>query len=822
MGAAMKDDLVAWVADRIDQDAQLDDDAGLLILAALDGESQLDGYIDSGTPPESAARSELRCAPVASHGVFLRSMQVTGFRGIGAGVSLDLEPGPGLTVVAGRNGSGKSSLAEGLELLLTGETYRWKNKKSTQWSEQWRNLHYDGPPEINVEMVEEGAGPLRMVTRWDPSERNVSHHTTTAQRTVEGKRGKALDAADLGWATPLETFRPMLSYDELGAMLMSGPSELYDAISKVLGTEQLADAIALVSTRRKQMSAPQNAATKDRKELQADVADLDDERGQAVATLLNKASPDTARIRALTTGVSVPDDGLIAALRALAYLEAPEPQKVATAATRVRSAVEAMAHAGEAEAGRRIARLELRRGALHLHGEYGEQSCPVCSQGALNDSWAQTSRELVEREDAHLRDLSDARAELDGAREALAKHAQPRPPVTDRAPLPDLETDVSAVRTAWDEFAAVPDGDLAVADHLELRAENLASTVAQARERATGALAERDNAWAPLAARISAWCNTWDDCLRSKPMVDRLAASEKWLKERETEAKNERLAPISDAAKHAWALLRQESNVDLGDLRLEGQATRRRVTISANIDGVDVGGALTVMSQGELHALTLALFLPRASLDDSPFRFVILDDPVQAMDPAKVDGLASLLAEIAQSRQVVVFSHDDRLPAALRRGDTSARIVEVHRGSESAVHINEADDPSLRYISDAEALCSDDQVPPETLRRVLPGLLRMAIEAAARDRFYATRLTRGEPLGEVEQVWSDNHATRNRVSLAIYDDVRSLDDWLRTETRKKALGIATSAVHHGLSGIDPREAVHHARRVVTEIKGAEK
>ena len=64
------------------------------------------------------------------------------------------------------------------------------------------------------------------------------------------------------------------------------------------------------------------------------------------------------------------------------------------------------------------------------------------------------------------------------------------------------------------------------------------------------------------------------------------------------------------------------------------------------------------MSQGELHALALALFLPRASLNESPFRFVVLDDPVQAMDPAKVDGLVALLSEIAETRQVVVFAHD--------------------------------------------------------------------------------------------------------------------------------------------------------------------
>ena len=50
-----------------------------------------------------------------------------------------------------------------------------------------------------------------------------------------------------------------------------------------------------------------------------------------------------------------------------------------------------------------------------------------------------------------------------------------------------------------------------------------------------------------------------------------------------------------------------------------------------------------VMSQGELNALALSLFFPRMMLAESPFRFLVIDDPVQAMDPLKVDGLARVL-----------------------------------------------------------------------------------------------------------------------------------------------------------------------------------
>jgi predicted ATPase len=58
----------------------------------------------------------------------------------------------------------------------------------------------------------------------------------------------------------------------------------------------------------------------------------------------------------------------------------------------------------------------------------------------------------------------------------------------------------------------------------------------------------------------------------------------------------------------------------------------------------------------------LSLFIPRATLPESPFRFIVIDDPVQSMDPARVDGLARVLEAAARDRQVIVFTHDDRLP----------------------------------------------------------------------------------------------------------------------------------------------------------------
>ena len=124
--------------------------------------------------------------------------------------------------------------------------------------------------------------------------------------------------------------------------------------------------------------------------------------------------------------------------------------------------------------------------------------------------------------------------------------------------------------------------------------------------------------------------------------------------------------------------MRLQSNVDLTAIKLEGTGKAQSVGLEVTVDGKPAG-ALGVMSQGELNSLALSLFLPRASLPVSPFGFVIVDDPVQAMDPARVEGLARVLQETAKQRQVVVFTHDDRLPEAVSRLQIEAEMVEVMR-----------------------------------------------------------------------------------------------------------------------------------------------
>jgi hypothetical protein len=146
------------VLKRLEAETQPEDAWSALVLAALDGPDDLARLLDEGQGPSSAPGPPASAAAPAVQGpsiapsaqsapkptpsiAFLRAVTVEGFRGIGQKATLDLTPGPGLTLVVGRNGSGKSSFAEGLELLLTGDTYRWKQRTKV-WREGWRNLHH--------------------------------------------------------------------------------------------------------------------------------------------------------------------------------------------------------------------------------------------------------------------------------------------------------------------------------------------------------------------------------------------------------------------------------------------------------------------------------------------------------------------------------------------------------------------------------------------------------------------------------------------------------------------------------------------------------
>ena len=326
-----------------------------------------------------------------------------------------------------------------------------------------------------------------------------------------------------------------------------------------------------------------------------------------------------------------------------------------------------------------------------------------------------------------------------------------------------------------------------------------------------------------VAAEVTSWCADAATALEGLAPVAAIKAADKWLKVATDDIRNERLAPLAGQARAIWAMLRQESNVDLGAIRLAGSATQRHVELDVSVDGAS-GSALGVMSQGEVNALALSVFLPRATLPASPFRFLVIDDPVQAMDPAKVDGLARVLERTAADRQVIVFTHDNRLAQAVRQLSIPAAILEVTRRPGSAVQVRTCLDPVDQALRDAGALAADDSVPAGVAARVVPGLCRTAVEAAFTEAVWRQKLRAGRGHAEIEE---DLEAASTRLnllaSLALTGDASKggevlprLDAWgHRFADTYKALNKGAHVAHDGDLGL----LTGDARRLADKIRG---
>ncbi|HEY9392060.1 MAG TPA: AAA family ATPase, partial [Mycobacteriales bacterium] len=410
------DTLSQTVWELAEADPELTDDATLLVLAAMEGDSTLASLLD-GTggvlPEERTGTGEPATEPV---GAFLRSITVSGFRGIGRQATLTLRPGPGLTVIAGRNGSGKSSFAEALEMALTGNSYRWKTR-SKLWQDGWRNIHDGSDAQIRIRIAEEGAGDTTVGMDWAP-DGGLEDRNVWVQR--RGKpRQPGLDS--LGWESALEVFRPILSYDELGGLLESGPSGLYDALAAMLGLEQVTDAQKRLDAAVKRLGIPQADAKALRTELKQTLTGMDDPRAATALTLLKKQHPDIDAVESLATGtVAAPADDL-AGLRAITRIQVPHAAEVRQITEALREATDALVVSSTETVDLAERRTALLRDAVALHEQHGQMPCPVCGVGTLDGPWLTRAQTELSGEDDRLRELRQARERLAARRRAVAE-----------------------------------------------------------------------------------------------------------------------------------------------------------------------------------------------------------------------------------------------------------------------------------------------------------------------------------------------------------------------------------------------------------------
>jgi hypothetical protein len=395
------------------------------------------------------------------------------------------------------------------------------------------------------------------------------------------------------------------------------------------------------------------------------------------------------------------------------------------------------------------------------------------------------------------------------------------PPPRALAVAAELELPTHAL-AAWTRWADAPTAAEKLAEHMQDLAEPLRIAVTELVAAATARLETLDTVWRPLAAEMAEWLPSGKRVLAERDLLDDLKHAEAWLKDAEQRIQARRLEPLQSRSVEIWEMLRQQSNVSLASVTLSGRSKRRRVDLDVQVDG-ETSIALGVMSQGELNSLALSLFLPRMTLPDSPFHFMVIDDPVQAMDPHKVDGLARVLDEVAKTRQVVIFTHDTRLQEAVRRLKIDATILEVQRDTKSRVRVVENDDAVTRYLRDANTVAT--KLSKKLVGRALPGHCRGAIEAACLETIRRRRLGRGDRHADVDFEIAEARRVFDLLALALFDD-RDKGGQVFGEINRRIdakaadnLRYCKEGVHGNFDG-DPFALIEATTKITKLVRGA--
>ncbi|MEU2267577.1 AAA family ATPase [Streptomyces olindensis] len=757
--------------------------------------------------------------PHPDHRVFLESISVSGFRGIGRKARLSLGAKPGVTLVVGRNGSGKSSFAEGVETAFTGRTARLDKQRGEVWRRHWRNLHDGADPKVEVRLAIAGdARPSTLTCTWSGDD--VTTPDVEFRRPGHGRR----PFEDAGWQRALNDHRPFLSYSDLDKVISGKPSELYDSVASILGLGELTAADARLQIEEKVLNSAVKTAETERPALVEALSALDDDRARRALAAVDRAgAPDFDALDALVSGLPDTDDDRLRELRATVELAGPDLGAVGAAVDRLREAVAVLDDVRASGAEDAHQRAELLAQALdHSRRHADEDTCPVCgSDRPLDDAWAERAAEQVTVLRREAATAQQARSELRDAVDAV-RYLVRRAPAWLPAPLVD----------PWEEWAACRAID--DAERLAARAETAALVLADAcavlREEAARELEKLDEEWRRCVTRLAAWLDRARTAHAGKPRLRQVRAARKWLKEAGAELRAERLRPFEDHSQRIWEELRQQSSVDLRSVRLTGseKAAVRKLAMDVSVDGTEAA-ALGVMSQGELHSLALSLFLPRAAAPDSPFGFVIIDDPVQSMDPAKVHGLAKVLHDLGETRQVVVFTHDTRLQRAFTHQEFPVTVLEVEREARSAVTVQRVTDPIGQALADARALARTPDLPPVVMTHVLPSLCRTVLERAFSEAAWLRLHRAGLTEPEAEKTVAAAVTLLDIAALGLFGDaskgVADIYGELRRRCGTEAVGLVRQcqegAHPSGTTMPDPLRFVRDVEAVAQTVRKPE-
>jgi DNA repair exonuclease SbcCD ATPase subunit len=639
-------------------------------------------------------------------------LELEAFRGFATKRRLDLDAD--VVLVRGDNGTGKTSITDGLLWLMTGEIPRLR--------ERAKGLRKgEGDPIVNRYRHGEEAR-VRLGVRIGPGATDILEFERKGRgkdTTLRGWRDEEeIEDAESELPCAFGDFTPQQFAQGVSSWGILQQHALLDALDN--GTsmhERLAEVVGLERVDRFAASAAEvaKAARNEQKRAQALLESLLEKRRAASERLqearrepMEEKSHPGARISKLVLQRTSKLPAEITLSQAVEELEhfpelMREVDELWSTARALGSAGQELALAGDdgteaiEEAEERLrelkqraeeavakapAKVQLADAALRLLGD----ECPVCGQEIDEGSVRAHLNELrdVAKEESELaeatrRAAGDAEARLQSARLAEARREEAQKHVDASSARLRESLDGAGWVAVDPSWASVE------------RAQDLSEALEYLDSRLRDAQAEARRTSSARMVRLSA------DVESTSGELERAEAEVKAI-----EARSMRAAALNKAAHQAAeriierALRRlQPSLAEVFD-RLAPHPTfkellakqdiyygRNQVVPQAYDPEHGVGGhPKLIFSEGQLNVVALSYFLGLAlNAGEGALPFIVLDDTLQTMDVLNVLGFADLCRRLREERQLILTTHDRRFASLLAR-----KLAPREEGTRTILH----------------------------------------------------------------------------------------------------------------------------------------
>jgi hypothetical protein len=164
---------------------------------------------------------------------------------------------------------------------------------------------------------------------------------------------------------------------------------------------------------------------------------------------------------------------------------------------------------------------------------------------------------------------------------------------------------------------------------------------------------------------------------------------------------------------------------------IRGEIKARRVKIKATSYGKDLVSAVSSLSESKLNALGLCVSIATNLKSDSPFEFLIIDDPIQSWDAEhEIQFIEVIKKLIERGKQVILLSHNLQWIKQVRGGCRALNgwYYEITGYLETGPKIHEV--PWAEYsqrLQEVDAIIKDPDASSSTLQRA-EAEIRIAIE----------------------------------------------------------------------------------------------